>query len=74
MQSDSRLTFYYIQALCGIGQFKEAYEIMEKDDGLVLDDLREGEDSLSDLWKLIHKEIYGEDGEVPYRYQFMAFE
>ena len=47
---------------------------MEEDGGLVLDDLREGEDTLGQLWKKLHDAVSEEEEEVPYRYQFMAFE
>ena len=74
LQADSRLRFYYIQALGESGKEEKAYELLEKDGGMVLDDLREGEDSLGQLWKKLHDAVSEEEEEVPYRYQFMAFE
>lgn len=74
LREESRLKFYYIQALGRTGRAEEAYALMEADGGLVLDDVREGEDSLAGLWTELHEKVYGEKGEIPYRYQFMAFE
>ena len=74
LQADSRLRFYYIKALGETGRQKEAYTLLEEDGGLVLDDIREGEESLGELWKKLHDAISEEEEEVPYKYQFMAFE
>ena len=74
LQKDSRLKFDYVQALEGLGEARKAYELLEEDGGLVLDDVREGEDSLAGVWTSLHEKVYGEKGEVPYRYHFMAFE
>lgn len=74
LQSNSRLKFYYIKALGELGEVKKAYELMEENGGLLLDDVREGEDSLAELWTSLYEKLYGEKGEIPYRYQFQAFE
>ena len=71
-QNNSRIKFYYIKALGEIGEEKKAYELLEENGGLILDDLREGEDSLAELWTELHEKVYGEKGEIPYRYQFHA--
>lgn len=71
-QNNSRIKFYYIKALGEIGEEKKAYELLEENGGLILDDLREGEDSLAELWEDLHEKVYGEKGEIPYRYQFHA--
>lgn len=71
-QNNNRIKFYYIKALGEIGEEKKAYELLEENGGLILDDLREGEDSLAELWTELHEKVYGEKGEIPYRYQFHA--
>lgn len=73
-QDNSRLKFCYIKALKETGKEQKAYEWMEKNGGLVLDDVREGEDSLAELWISLHGKLYGGEKEVPYRYQFKTYE
>ncbi|MDY3249635.1 MAG: DUF5107 domain-containing protein [Candidatus Choladocola sp.] len=74
LQNDSSLRFYYIKALSRTGEEKKAYECMERDGGLVLDAVREGEDSLAQLWSDLYEKIYGVRKEIPYRYEFGAVE
>lgn len=74
LKKDSRVKFYYIQALGRCKDAKKAYDLMEKNGGFVLDDLREGEDSLAGVWTELHEKVYGDKGEIPQQYQFMAFE
>lgn len=75
MQEESRIKFYYLEALGRTGEAEKAYELMGREDGsMVLDDLREGEATLSDLWTELHENLYGEKGELPQQYQFMGFE
>ena len=74
LQKDSRIKFYYIRALEAAGEVKKAYELLEAGGGLILDDIREGEDSLARLWSRLYEKLYGEKKEIPYRYQFGAFE
>lgn len=73
LQEESRIKFYYIRALSCVGREKEAYELLETEDGFVLDDIREGEDSLATVWQELHEKLYGEKGQVPHRYCFDAF-
>lgn len=68
-----KLKFYYISALHKLGEDKKAYELLEKDGGLVIDDIREGEDSIAKLWSELHEKLYSEKAPVPYRYDFKAF-
>lgn len=46
--------------------------MLEEDGGLVIDDIREGEDSISQLWSELYETIHGVKAEVPYRYDFKA--
>lgn len=68
-----KLKFYYISALHKLGEDKRAYELMEQDGGLVIDDIREGEDSVAQLWSELHESLYSEKAPVPYQYDFKAF-
>lgn len=72
-QQIEKLRFYYISALHKLGKEKEAYELLEKDGGLVLPDIREGEDSVANLWCEIYENLYGEKKPVPHRYNFKAY-
>lgn len=69
----SRLMYYYIHALHRLGQNKKAYELLEKDGGLELEDIREGEDSVAALWMELRGSLQMEKTEVPHQYNFNAF-
>lgn len=73
VQKIGKVTFYYISALHRVGEDKKAYELLEKDGGLVIDDIREGEDSIAQLWSELYEKLYGVKGTIPYRYDFKAF-
>ena len=72
MQKEGRIRFFYIQALAENGREKEAYRLLRADGGLVIDDIREGETSLGELWRKIR--AAGENGEeeLPYEFDFTA--
>lgn len=72
IQEESRVRFYYIQALWEKGEAKEAYSLLCQNGGLVVEDIREGEIALGDLWQNLHEKLYGEKGEVPYCFDFTA--
>ncbi len=71
-QEVGKLKFYYISALHQLGENKKAYEIMEGNGGLVIDDIREGEESVSQLWSELYEKLYGVKAPVPYKYDFKA--
>ncbi len=73
IQEIGKLKFYYISALHKIGKNEEAYEMLEENGGLVIDDIREGEDSLAKLWSELYESLYSKKAPVPYRYDFKAF-
>lgn len=73
-QENYRLKFCFIKALSELGRAEKAYELIEENGGLVLDDVREGTDSLAELWSKLHEKIYGVKAVVPYRYQFKTSE
>lgn len=72
IQEVGKLKYYYIHALHMLGEDKKAYELLEEKGGLVIDDIREGEDSVAQLWSESYESQYGEKGTIPYRYDFKA--
>lgn len=68
-----KLKYYYIHALHKTGEDKKAYELLEENGGLVIDDIREGEDSVASLWSELYENLFGVKKSVPYRYDFKAF-
>lgn len=72
-QEVGKLKFYYIIALHQLGKDEKAYKILEENGGLVMDDIREGEDSVAQLWSELHEKVCGVKAPVPYRYDFKAF-
>lgn len=73
IQQVGKLKFYYISALHKLGEDKRAYELMEEDGGLLIDDIREGEDSIAQLWSELHESLYSKKISAPYQYDFKAF-
>lgn len=72
IQEVGKLKYYYIHALHMLGEDKKAYELLEENGGLVIDDIREGEDSVAQLWSELYESQHGEKATVPYRYDFKA--
>nr|WP_302592409.1 hypothetical protein [uncultured Marvinbryantia sp.] len=72
-QEVGKLKFYYIIALHQLGEDEKAYKILEENGGIVIDDIREGEDSVAQLWSELHEKVCGVKAPVPYRYAFKAF-
>lgn len=50
VSQDGRILFYKAQALFGTGRAEEAYDLLTKDDGLIVPDVREGEVSVLEVW------------------------
>lgn len=73
VQEIGKLKFYYISALHRLGEDRKAYEILEQDGGLVIDDIREGEDSIAQLWSELYENLHSVKTAIPYRYDFKAF-
>lgn len=72
LQENSRLKFYYTLALHRIGKDKEAFELLKNPEGFVLEDIREGEDSIAQLWIDVTKAL-GKEEPIPYAYNFKAY-
>ena len=73
VQEIGKLKFYYISALHRLGEDRKAYEILEQDGGLVIDDIREGEESIAQLWSELYENLHSVKAAIPYRYDFKAF-
>lgn len=69
-QENSRLKLYYISAKHALGQEKEAFVLLEENGGLDIEDIREGECSVQQLWEELNRAVTGEEREIPYRYLF----
>ena len=72
VKENPRLSFDYITALSKVGKAKEAFEILNKKDYMFLDDLRECEGSIEDLWQELHLALYGREGIVPPNLHFIS--
>lgn len=72
-QRVGRLRFYYISALHQLGEDEKAYQLLEENGGLMLADVREGEDSIAQLWSELYENLYSQKRAVPFRYDFKAF-
>lgn len=70
-RQESRIYFAYIQAVAGMGQYREAYEILVKDGGVEIADMREGDDSMEKLWKELMEKL-GENKTIPHKLNFCA--
>lgn len=73
LQNIGKIRFYYVSALHRSGCDKEAYELLEKDGGLMMEDIREGEDSLAGLWCELNESLFGKKETVPHKYNFKAY-
>ena len=69
-KQESRIYFYYLQALSETGDVQTAFELLCQDGGLVVDDIREGEEAVGELWMKLYRQLYGENGELPYQFDF----
>lgn len=73
LQNIGKIRFYYVSALHRSGCDKEAYRLLEKDGGLMMEDIREGEDSLAGLWCELNESLFGKKETVPHKYNFKAY-
>jgi tetratricopeptide (TPR) repeat protein len=69
--TDSRVCFYRVLALHENGQDAEAYTLLTEGEGLVPDDIREGENALGSLYLLLCRAA-GAEEKLPYRFDFKA--
>ena len=68
---DSRIFFSYLTALSYTGRAEEAYGLLMDKEDFLLDDLREGEESLGSLYVRLYREVYKKEPEmIPGRLNF----
>ena len=72
MKSIGRVQYYYALGLVKTGRLEEADKLLNSEEGIVVDDVREGEDSIQDLWEILNHELYQDKASLPYRYTFHA--
>jgi len=71
---EGRIRLYYIIALKELGEFDQAYELLMENGGLIVEDIREGEDSIGTLWQEIYRQLYPEGQEkLPHVFCFKSF-
>lgn len=74
LQKDSRLLYFYIEALANTGEEAKAFELLTADGGLIIDDIRECNCAIGELWKQLYLALHDEtDVEIPAHYQFNSF-
>lgn len=72
LQRVGRIEYYRVLALVKTGRFEEADSLLNSEKGIVVDDVREGEDNLQDLWMILNHELHQDKEKLPYRYDFHA--
>ncbi|ADL06492.1 DUF5107 domain-containing protein [Lacrimispora saccharolytica] len=71
---EGRIRLYYIIALKELEEFDQAYELLMENGGLIVEDIREGEDSIGTLWQEIYRQLYPEGQEkLPHVFCFKSF-
>lgn len=75
VQADSRIQFDRLTALAKAGKAKEAFQILLSDEGFVLDDVREGSDTLGDLYADLYRQLHCEAPDsIPHQFNFHSLE
>lgn len=69
---ESRVKLDYITALYQTGRLKEAYDLLTADGGLIVADLREGENSIAGLWRDLRSALGLSGEQIPYVFDFHA--
>lgn len=72
LRKNNRICFVYISALHKLGKDEKAYRILEKNGGMMLEDIREGEDSIGQLWSELYGNLFGETAEIPHKFNFKS--
>lgn len=67
-----KLRFLYISALHHLGRDEQAYTILEENGGLEIEDIRDGEDSIGELFRELSYALTGEKRSVPHKYNFKS--
>lgn len=72
MKNHPRIELCCVKSLYHLKRFKAAMMLLEKDGGLKLDDVREGEVAMGALWSDLNYELTHERKPVPYQFNFNA--
>lgn len=72
LQMIGKLKFLYISALHHLGRNEQAFALLEENGGLEIEDIREGEDSIGELFRELSYALTGEKRSVPHKYNFKA--
>ncbi|MEG0228874.1 MAG: DUF5107 domain-containing protein [Lachnospiraceae bacterium] len=67
---ESRIYYDYICALSKIGKTQKAFTLLCENENFEVEDLREGEDSISQLWNTLYTKLYQEEGNLPDQFNF----
>lgn len=67
-----KLKYYYIFALHQTGKDELALRLLEENGGLEIPDIREGEDSIAQLYLELQSALGKEDADLPFQYDFRA--
>lgn len=72
IQGNKRLQYGYCVALYKMGLNQKAWNLITADGGLILEDTREGQNVVADLYRLVSKALFGRCKEVPRNIDFNA--
>lgn len=73
IRQESRVTFDYYAALGGVGRWQEVYDFLRTHREFLLEDLRECEDNLAQLWEMACQELKDQKTEpVPEHWDFSS--
>lgn len=75
LQKESRIYFDYLTGLAHTGHSKEAFDALNADGGLILDDVRECTNSLWDLYATLYEQLYHKKPEgIPHHFNFHSID
>lgn len=69
---EARIVYYAVQAFYHTGQYQRAYDLLCREGGLAVPDIREGEAGLGQLFRELSQKVFGEEKELPYVFDFDA--
>ena len=72
IKEESRIRFGYLLALYHVGDAEKAYDFLREHEDYTLDDLRECDTALEELWVALETCLFGECREIPERYRFAS--
>ncbi len=72
LKNIGKLRFLYISALHHLGRNEQAFALLEENGGLEIEDIREGEDSIGELFRELSYALTKEKRSVPHKYNFKS--